>query len=143
VGELCRCLDFALETGERLGVGGLAGLDQLDRAGALEQLVFRPVHLAHAARAELGVQYVLTQLPCLEGFAANRSDHVSAEDGHADGDERHRHGDAEVVRLKCGSSTASGSEPLRTRPPQTSEAGATKAAGAPAGQNSLPQTRPE
>ncbi len=88
--------NLALETRQRLGIGRVAGPNQLDRAAAPQQLVLGQIHFAHPARANPMPQFVLAELPGFEYLASQPADGVRAIDG---GSIQHGHGEREVEEM--------------------------------------------
>ena len=78
---------LALEAGERVGVAGPIGPDQLDRHRLLEQQVLGQVDLAHPAGAEPPYQLVLPEPPRFGDLLAQLRQLGRAEDGDGRGQE--------------------------------------------------------
>ena len=119
--------EHAEEARPRDEVGDLVGLDEFNRAGPFEELVFGQIDFAHSARAEFGFQHVLAELPGLERLVADGVDNVRAEDG--DQDRQNNQADAFLVRganvlvvVARNAETAAKGRPPEGQAPSTSAA---------------------
>ena len=71
-------------------VAGAVGGDQLDGAGALQQLVLGQVDHAHAAGADPALEPVLVELAGFKSLDAKGVDDVGGVDRHAGADRQHQ-----------------------------------------------------
>ena len=88
-------LHLALEPGQGDRVGPGLGLDQLQGAGALQELVLGEVDLAHAALAQLADELVLAELAGLVQLGAQAVHEERAVD-------RQRHADRQEQDVRAG-----------------------------------------
>ncbi len=98
-------LHFALEARDHL-VGGARRLEQLDRAGPLQQVVAREVDVGHAAFADGALQAVGAELPLAAQLAAQAQQRKAGpERGRDRQHQRAEHdaeGDAQVAQRRVG-----------------------------------------
>ena len=88
--ERGRQADLALEPGQRRRIRHAVRPDQLDGAGALQELVLGQVDLAHPAAADAPPEAILAELPGLGDLPPQSRDHVGPRSG-ADGQDDQGH----------------------------------------------------